>query len=212
MSLTDTLVGAAAVWLLLVACGIPGDRSRAPLGTVDDVPLAGVAIGRGADITRYSVWHQETPQPRHVPPPRPADGPWLVSADDTNPLALVPANVYTALGAAPVDASRLPQTLSLTEIEVVPGSMLTLADLGGSGLIVLEAGWLELARRDGNARLTRSPRVESPAPWETESAPTLAPGDHLAFGPGATIVLRNRGESPARVLTATVLGVPGSDL
>ncbi len=84
-----------------------------------------------------------------------------------------------------------------------------MAPPGGSGLIVLRTGWLELAERDGDALLTRSPSAEAPAAREDEDLSTIAPGDRISFGPEATIVLRNRSEHHARVLTASVMPMPG---
>ena len=197
MTFTDAMIGAAALWLLFVLAGLPGQHGQR--ASVAREPAAFLTVPPNAviDPVPYSVWHQDVPQPRHVTPPLP--GANAAQAETT----------YHALGSATVHAIGLPQVLSLTEVTIAPGGSLTLANLGGSGLIVLQSGWLELAERDGDALLTRSPLAESPAPREDEELPTLAPGDRLAFGPEATIVLRNRGENPAQLLTASVLATPG---
>lgn len=211
MTLTDALMGAAALWLLFVVCGVPGQRSRAPGISLESTSLSRFAPSPRVDVAPYSVWYEELPQPRYVTPPLPEDTGFLGNPGDLEPLVNVPENAYASLGSATVYAIGLPQVLSLTEVTIAPGGDLTLANLGGSGLIVLEVGWLELAEQDGNALLTRSPLAEPTALHEAEGPLTIAPGDRLAFGPGATIVLRNRGENPARVLAASVVAMPGLD-
>ncbi|MGH2617286.1 MAG: hypothetical protein ACRDJC_18800 [Thermomicrobiales bacterium] len=211
MTLTDAMVGAAALWLLFVLFGMPGNRARSPVVTWEETSLARISGGPAADVVPYSVWHQENPQPRYVTPPLPDADANLGGEREPASEATAAEHVYAALGSATVAAIGLPQVLSLTEVTIAPGTDLTLANLDGSGLIVLEEGWLELAERGGNALLTRSPLVASPAAREIDSAATLAPGDRLSFGSGATIVLRNRGEHPARILAASVVAIPGLD-
>ncbi len=210
MTLTDAMVVAAALWLLFVFCGVPGQRARAPGISWETRSASGLASSPGTSaIAPYSVSYQDVPQPRYVTPPCPEDDACFGN-DSELALAVNDAvNVYAELGSAAVSATGLPQELSLTEVTIAPGGTLTLANLGGSGLIVVEVGWLELAERDGDALLTRSPLGEPPAPPDAESPATIAPGDRLAFGPGATIVLRNRGELAARVLAASVVAIPG---
>jgi hypothetical protein len=205
------MVGAAALWLLFVLVGLPGNRARPPVVTWESTSLASVSGGpvAAAELVPYSVGTQEVPQPRHVTPPLPDGNVHL--GGELAPVPVAAENVYASLGSATVYTIGLPQVLSLTEVTIAPGGDLTLANLGGSGLIVLEEGWLELVEREGNAILTRSPLAESPAPREAEGPATITPGDRLSFGPGATIVLRNRGEQPARVLAASVVAVPGID-
>lgn len=197
MTLTDVAIGAAALWLLFVLCGLPGQRGEGAAGVADAGAFLAVAPDTRLVPAPYSVWHEEAPLARHVTPPLPGDD------------ATAAGVAYNPLGSAPVRALGLPQMLSLTEVTIAPGGELALANLGGSGVIVLQSGWLELAEQEGDARLTRSPLAESTAPREDEGPPTLAAGDRLTFGPGATIVLRNRGEHPAQLLTAFVLARPG---
>jgi hypothetical protein len=163
----------------------------------DSAALLTVAPAARLAPLPYSVWHEDLPQPRHVTPPLPDIG------------SSSPETTYNALGSTPIRAIGLPQVLSLTEVTIAPGGTLELSNLGGSGVIVLQTGWLELTTLDDDARLTRSPLAAAPAPRDDDGAPTLSPGDRLAFGPGADIVLRNRGEHPAKLLTASVLARPG---
>ncbi len=209
MTLTDAMIGAAALWLLFVACGAPGHRAGTPAVSGNTSDAAAHARAQQLDVVPYSVWHQDDPQPRYVTPPLPAAAESIDDRDGLSEEETVPENVYSSLGSTAVSGIGMPQVLSLTEVTIEPGSTLTLVNLGGSGLIVLQSGWLELAERDGNAVLTRSPGGESPGMDTEGSLPTIGSGDHLSFGPGATIVLRNRGEHPARILTASVLAIPG---
>ena len=197
MTLTDAALGAAALWLLFVLSGLPGQWGDRAAMADDPAALLTVAPAARLAPLPYSVWREDRPQPRHVTPPLPGIG---SSATEVT---------YNALGSTPVRAIGLPQVLSLTEVTIAPDGALALSNLGGSGVIVLQTGWLELATLDGDARLTRSPLAAAPAPREDDGAPTLAPGDRLSFGPGADIVLRNRGKHPARLLTASLLATPG---
>ena len=197
MALSDVMIGAAALWLLFIFSGLPGQKDERMSAAGESAAFLAIAGDASAAPLPYSVWHEETPQPRHVTPPLPGAG---ATATDIT---------HNALGSAPIPAIGLPQVLSLAEVAIAPGGRLALANLDGSGVIVVQTGWLELAAREGDTRLTRSPLAESSAPEDDEALTTIAPGDRLAFGPGATIVLRNRGEQPARVLTASVLVKPG---
>ena len=197
MTLTDAAIGAAALWLLFVLSGLPGQWGNRAASADDPAALATFAPAARLAPVPYSVWQEDRPQPRHVTPPLPDSG------------SSSPEVAYNALGSTRVRAIGLPQALSLTEVTIAPGGALALSNLGGSGVIVLQTGWLELTTLDGDARLTRSPLAAAPAPRDDEGAPTLAPGDRLAFGPGADIVLRNRGDHPAQLLTASVLARPG---
>jgi hypothetical protein len=192
MSVTEATIGAAALLLLFAVTGLPGHR-----GGTAEIGGEIAAVAPGSAPVLYSVWHEDTPLPRYVTPPLP--GAELTTAEIT----------YHALGSATVHAIGLPQVLSVNEVTIAPGGSLVMANPGGSGLIYLRTGWLELTERSGDARLVRSPLATSPAPLEDETPPTLAPGDRLSFGPESTIVLRNRGEHPAELLTASVLAVPG---
>ncbi len=208
MTLTDAMMGAAALWLLFVLCGTPGQRADTSVASWKKGAAMGITPNAGIDIAPYSVWYAETEQPRHVTPPLPENGVGRDDPGDAGSGAPLPENVYSSLGSATVSSVGLPQVLSLTEVTIEPGGRLTLTNPRGSGLIVVEAGWLELTERRGNALLSRAPLAESPALVEEESLPTMAPGDRLSFGPGATIVLVNRGEHPATVLAASVMAMP----
>ena len=204
MTLTDAMVAAAALWLLFVLSGIPGQRPGAPSRSAETT--ASVASPHAPIVAvPYSVWYQEVPQPRFVTPPLPGAGtPEVSTIGET-----IPESNCRTLGSTAIFAAGLPQTLSLTEITIPPGGRLTLADLDASGLLVLQSGWLELTARDGNARLISAPWAESAAPQADPRAPTVAPGDRIAFAPGATIALRNRAENAARMLAVTVMAPPG---
>lgn len=203
MTLTDAMIGAAALWLLFVASGLPGQRGETTAAAVRHAPFLAIPPEAGLDAVPLSVWYQDVPQPRHVTPPLPGDV-GIGGIARTSP-----ENTYGPLGSTDVSAIGLPQTLSLTEVTTPPGGRLNLANLGGFGLIVLRTGWLELAELDGDALLTRSPSAEAPAAREDEDLPTIAPGDRISFGPEATIELRNRGENSAQLLTVSVMAVPG---
>ena len=204
MTMTDAMVAAAALWLLFVLSGIPGQRPGAPSRSAETTASVASPHAPIAAVP-YSVWYQEVPQPRFVTPPLPgARTPEVSTIGET-----VPESNHRTLGSTAIFAAGLPETLSLTEITIPPGGRLTLADLDASGLLVLQSGWLELTAWDGNARLISSPWAESAAPQADPWAPTVAPGDRIAFAPGATIALRNRAENAARMLAVTVMAPPG---
>jgi hypothetical protein len=202
MTLTDGLIVVAALWLLFVACGIPAAPSRTALLAADERFVA--------DVSLYSVSYEAMPELRTVTPPLPDDE--ARSGAGEMATAPLPATTHESLGSVTVPAIDSPQVLSLTRVTIAPGEQLSLANLDGSGLIVLEEGWLELTRRDGNALIGRSPSATSPELSDADGPPSIAAGDRLSLAPGATIVLHNRNENPARVLTAMVGPVPGFEV
>lgn len=205
MTLTDALMAAAALWLLFVFCGVPGQRPRTTAISWERPFASGITASAGSSTgaTPYSVAQREIARPRHVTPPLPETDAVVTIVGDG-----ISGNAYAALGSTTVQAIGQPQVLSLTEVTIEPGRTLTLANLGGSGLIVLDVGWLELTECSGNTRLTRSPAGAAPPSPEADSGPTLSAGDRIAFGPGATIVLRNAGEDVAQLLAASVVAIP----
>ncbi len=71
MTMTDVMMAAAALWLLFVFCGMPGQRSRAADISGERPPASRSAASAGATgIVPYSVSYQDVPQPRYVTPPR----------------------------------------------------------------------------------------------------------------------------------------------
>ena len=93
---------------------------------------------------------------------------------------------------------------------VAPGGSLRLAKFGGSGLVIVESGWLEVTERSDTTLLVRAPGKVSQALLASSGAATIDAGDRFSFGPEATIVLHNRGERPAHVLTASVVATGAS--
>ena len=192
MTLTDAMIGAAALWLLFVVCGLPRPHGQSAAAERNVSPSLSTVPMPPIEPVLYSTSHQDMPAPGHVTPPR-------LDAETTPP-----GVVYRALGTADLPAIGLPQTLSLTEIIIVPGGVLTLENLDGSGTLVVQAGRLNLVEQDGDARSTRSPHRGGSASWLDEAPATLAPGDRITFEPGVAAVLRNQSAQPARLLAASV--------
>jgi len=207
MTTTEWLTWAVSLVLLIIVWGAPS----APARPVADARQAARVTARDIEplsgAVPYSVWYEETPPAVRVPPPIPGDdGGVFAASARLDP----PGNIYTSLGSAAVTSGEGPQVLSLTRVTVPPGSHLRLDQPGGSGLIVIEFGWLELTAKEGDVRLTSAAFVEAPLPADVRGGQVIAAGDRMAYDGDATLELRNTGDRPAQLLAASVDARPGT--
>jgi hypothetical protein len=194
------IAGLAVGWTVLM----PGPRAAVAAGA-DDTFNLGSSPDPPTSVARYSIESEElTPVPYVVVPPPPPIPGLLGGAAGATALDPVPGNEYTPMGSATVSPSESDQVLRLVRVTVAPGGSLRLGQVGGSGLVVMESGWLEVTEGGDATRLMRAPGYESIAAHPYQGAITIDAGDQLTFESEATVVLSNRGETPAYVLTVSV--------
>jgi len=210
MTLKHAFLRVATIGLLVGLTRLmPGAQTAAIGGQAETFTMGGVSSPR-ADVAQYSIGFQDIEPVRHVLPPSPPITGLLGGKVDVSTLDPVSGNEYTSLGSATVSDSGLEQGLRLARVTVAPGGSLRLAKLGGSGLVIVESGWLEVTERSDTTLLVRAPAKVSPALLASSGAATIDAGDRFSFGPEATIVLHNRGERPAQVITASVVATGAS--
>ncbi|MGH2615762.1 MAG: hypothetical protein ACRDJC_11020 [Thermomicrobiales bacterium] len=211
MTLKHLIIRMATIGLLVGLTGLmPGAPAAAVAGPAGPFTMESVT-SPAADVAQYTIGFQEMAPVRHVLPPLPPVTGLLggkVAADELDP---IPGNTYSSLGSATVSAAGLEQVLTLARVTVAPGGTLRLAMPGGSGLVLVESGWLEVTERGDAMMLVRAPG-KGLSELAVPGAITIDAGDRFSFGPEATIVLHNRGERPASVLTASVVAAPGTTM
>jgi hypothetical protein len=208
MTLKDACIRMTTIGLLVGLTGLMPGAPTAAIAGPAGASTMGPGSMSGTDVAQYSGWFQEIePVPPVLPPPPPIPG--LLGGDlCVTACDLAPGNEYTSLGSAKVFASGLEQVLRLERVTVAPGSSLRLDKREGSGLVIVESGSLEVTERGNTMLLVRGPGKVSSALHASPGATTIDTGDRFSFGPEATIVLHNRGERPASVLTASVVAAP----
>jgi hypothetical protein len=208
MTTTEWLTWAVSLVLLIIVWGAPSAPARPVADATQETRFAERDIELLSGVVPYSVWYQETPVPVRVPPPVPGDDGCVFTGAPLGPSG----NIYTSLGSAAVASRAEPQVLSLSRVTIPPGSHLRLDQPGGSGLIVVELGWLELTDKAGDVRLTSAAFTEAPLPVDVRGGQAVSAGDRMAYDGDATLELRNTGDRPARLLTASVDPRPDTGL
>jgi hypothetical protein len=92
----------------------------------------------------------------------------------------------------------------LRRVVVAPDADFRLSRLAGSGLVVVEAGRLELIEQNDAVHLSHG-RGAIPAGRGVSARLIVGPGDQLALAPGANLQLHNPNAFEAEVLIVFVL-------